>query len=213
MVKSIQVSDENWEMLSLLKVKLRKKSFNEVISVLLSSYKSIDLQNYRSIKLQNYKPIELQNYKSIESQKTEEEEEIVSGEPEKEVVEIHESIQSPIKGMEEALKGISDVIVEASEIIEKEEKEGVSAEKEEEEEERPATIGDAIVMILSERAREPKELLKMLIDMGFPAKESEKTIEELIKKDVIEVCEVQLGRWGKQTFLRLKEKEKEVKEE
>jgi len=137
----------------------------------------------------------------------------VSGISKKEVEESHESIQSPIKGMEEALKGISDVIVEVSEIIEKEEKEGVSAEEEEKKEERPATIGDAIIMLLTERAREPKELLKMLIDMGFPPRESEKTIEELIKKGVIEVCEVEMGKWGKQSFLRLKEKEEEVKEE
>jgi len=188
MVKSIQISDENWKRLYLLKIELGKKSFNEVISVLLSSYKSIDLQSYRSIESQNYKPIKLQNYKSIESQKTEEEEEIVSGITKREVEKSHESIED----IEEEEISLSDVISEVEE------------EEKEEKEERPATIGDAIVRILSERAREPKELLKMLIDMGFPAKESEKTIEELIKKDVIEVCEVQLGRWGKQSFLRLK---------
>ena len=67
-----------------------------------------------------------------------------------------------------------------------------------------STIGDAIVKILYERAREPKELLKMLIDMGFPPRESEKTIEELVKKGAIEVVEVQIGKYGKKTLLRLK---------
>ena len=74
----------------------------------------------------------------------------------------------------------------------------------EEKEKKPSTIGDTIVKILYERAREPKELLKMLIDMGFPPRESEKTIEELVKKGAIEVVEVQIGKYGKKTLLRLK---------
>jgi len=76
---------------------------------------------------------------------------------------------------------------------------------------RPATVGDAVIMILSEKARELKELLKMLLDMGFSSKECEKTIEELVKKDIIEIGEVEMGKYGKKVFVRLKEKE--VKEE
>ena len=66
------------------------------------------------------------------------------------------------------------------------------------------TIGDKIVSILYERAREPKELMKMLIDMGYPPEECEKVLEELVKKGAIEVCEVQIGKYGKKTLLRLK---------
>jgi len=172
-----------------------------------------------------------------ELEKEEKEEEIVSGEPQKEVVGPSESIKSPIKGMEEAIKGIGEVVAEAVEIMEKEEKEEVSAEKEdlkellrkeveltEEEmrlhghvkvsEEDRAKIGDEIVKILSEKgALMPKELLKELIDRGFSPRKSERIMAELVKKGVIEVCEGELGKWGKQSFLRLKEKEKEVKEE
>ena len=70
---------------------------------------------------------------------------------------------------------------------------------------RPATVGDAVIMILSEKARELKELLKMLLDMGFSSKECEKTIEELVKKDIIEIGEVEMGKYGKKVFVRLKE--------
>ena len=66
------------------------------------------------------------------------------------------------------------------------------------------TIGDKIVSILYERAREPKELMKMLIDMGYPPEECEKVLEELVKKGAIEVVEVQIGKYGKKTLLRLK---------
>ena len=165
-----------------------------------------------------------------ELEKEEKEEEIVSGESQKEVVGPSESIQSPIKGMEEAIKGIGEVVAEAVEIMEKEEKEEVSAEKEdlkellrkeveltEEEmrlhghvkvsEEDRARIGDEIVKILSEKgALMPKELLKELIDRGFSPRKSERIMAELVKKGVIEVCEVEMGKWGKQSFLRLKEK-------
>ena len=74
-------------------------------------------------------------------------------------------------------------------------------------EEDRARIGDEIVKILSEKgALMPKELLKELIDRGFSPRKSERIMAELVKKGVIEVCEAEMGKWGKQSFLRLKEK-------
>ena len=188
MVKTVHLSDENWERLNLLKIKLRKRSLNEVISELL---KSTGIQNYRSTELQNYKSIEIQSDKSTEIPK---------------VVGPSESIERPSEVEEEIPPEVppEEVLSTEEEGGRFERVEDEVIEEKEEKEKKPSTIGDTIVKILYERAREPKELLKLLIDMGYPPEECERVLEELVKRGAIEVCEVQIGKYGKKTLLRLK---------
>ena len=172
-MKTIQISDEVWETLSLLKIKMRKKTFDEVISELLSNYYIKMTPSKSYIKTPEIPKVAGPSESIERPSEVEEEippEEVLSTEEESEK---YERVEDEI--VEEFLEGRGE-----------------------------STIGDAIVKILYERAREPKELLKMLIDMGFPPRESEKTIEELVKKGAIEVVEVQIGKYGKKTLLRLK---------
>ena len=181
-MKTIQISDEVWETLSLLKIKMRKKTFDEVISELLSNY---------YIKMTPSKSY----IKTPEIPKT------LLGIPKRKVVGPSESIERPSEVEEE---------IPPEEVLSTEEESGKYERVEDEiveeflEGRGEPTIGDAIVKILYERAREPKELLKLLIDMGYPPEECEKVLEELVKKGAIEVCEVQIGKYGKKTLLRLK---------
>jgi len=143
--------------------------------------------------------------KSLEGGKTEEREVLgisktVSGIPQRKVVGSSESIVRPPKTEE----------VPPEEVLSTEEEGGRFERVEDEVVEEflegrgEPTIGDAIVKILYERAREPKELMRKLIDMGYPPEECEKVLEELVKRGAIEVCEVQIGKYGKKTLLRLK---------
>jgi len=124
----------------------------------------------------------------------------------KEVVGPSESIESPSEVEEEIPPEVppEEVLSTEEEGGRFERVEDEVIEEKEEKEKKPSTIGDTIVKILYERAREPKELLKLLIDMGYPPEECEKVLEELVKKGAIEVCEVQIGKYGKKTLLRLK---------
>jgi len=123
------------------------------------------------------------------------------GETVKEVVGPSESIERPSEVEEE---------IPPEEVLSTEEESGKYERVEDEiveeflEGRGEPTIGDKIVSILYERAREPKELMKMLIDMGYPPEECERVLEELVKRGAIEVCEVQIGKYGKKTLLRLK---------
>jgi len=57
MVKSIHVSDENWKQLTILKVELKKRSIDEVISILLSTYRNTKISNDRNIEIPSDKVI------------------------------------------------------------------------------------------------------------------------------------------------------------
>lgn len=58
MVKSIHVSDENWKQLTILKAELKKRSFDEVISILLSTYRNTKISNDRNIEISSDKMIQ-----------------------------------------------------------------------------------------------------------------------------------------------------------
>ena len=144
--------------------------------------------------------------KSLERGKTEERKVLgipktVSGIPKRKVAGSSESIERPSEVEEIPPEEVLSTEEEGGRF---ERVEDEVIEEEEEKEKKPSTIGDTIVKILYERAREPKELLKLLIDMGYPPEECEKVLEELVKKGAIEVCEVQIGKYGKKTLLRLK---------
>jgi len=129
----------------------------------------------------------------------------VSGIPKRKVVGPSESIERPSEVEEEIPPEVPpEEVLSTEESSEKYERVEDEIVEEFLEGRGEPTIGDKIVSILYERAREPKELMRMLIDMGYPPEECEKVLEELVKKGAIEVCEVQIGRYGKKTLLRLK---------
>lgn len=66
MTKSIHVSDDNWERLVILKARLRKRSFDEVISILLSKYQMIEISSDKNIDLSSDKMIEISDDRMIE---------------------------------------------------------------------------------------------------------------------------------------------------
>ena len=168
-------------------------SFASVVREALEHYvKSISGESMKSIISEDVKITTSESMKRGET---------VSGIPKRKVAGPSESIERPSEVEEEIPPEEVLSTEEESEKYERVEDEIVEEFLEGRGE---STIGDAIVKILYERAREPKELLKMLIDMGFPPRESEKTIEELVKKGAIEVVEVQIGKYGKKTLLRLK---------
>ena len=69
MVKTIRVSDSVWERLMMLKIKLKARSLDEVISALLSKYTPIEIQKYTSTEMQKSTPVKIQKYTSTEVQK------------------------------------------------------------------------------------------------------------------------------------------------
>ncbi|RLE79767.1 MAG: hypothetical protein DRJ51_07150, partial [Thermoprotei archaeon] len=122
-MKTIQISDEVWETLSLLKIKMRKKTFDEVISELLSNYYIKMTPSKSYIKTPEI-PKVVGPSESIERPSE------VEGEIPPEEVPPEEVLST--EEQSGRFERVEDEVIE----------------EEEEKEEKPSTIGDTIVKIL-----------------------------------------------------------------